>query len=404
MKTFINLALDARRPKQDGTCPVVLRITHYGKVSPITTGIYVTEKDWDIKARTIKTSYRGTESVARLNNFLQKKKSEAIDLITKLDERKTLDTLSVFEIKELIERTSESGSFLDFGETLAKEFIDANRLGNARSYRGTLSVVKKFNKGRDISFRDITYSFLTKFEQDHIKKGNALNGLAVYMRTIRAIYNEAIKRKFVEQELYPFKSYTIKTTKTRKRAISMDAIRRIQGLHLECKHPLFNASNYFLSSFYLFGISFTDLAHLKVSNIIDGRIQYDRQKTDKPYNIKVIPEVQAIFDIYLPGKGKDDYIFPIIHRTIEQEIYVEIQDARKRFNKKLKKLAELCKIEENLTSYVSRHSFATRAKNLGVPIASISDMLGHSDTKTTEVYLDTLPSDIIDDLHEKIIR
>jgi site-specific recombinase XerD len=404
MKTFIVLSLDTRRPKKDGTCPILLRISHYGKIAAITTGIYIKDTDWDDSARSIKSSYKGTESVTRLNNFLQKKKAEAIDIVTKLDERKVLDTLTAVQVKELIERKSESGSFLEFGESLAKEFAEANRLGNARSYRGTLSILKKFNRGRDVSFRDLTYSLLTKLEYDHIKKGNTLNGLAVYMRTIRAIYNEAIKRGLVEQELYPFKAYTIKTTKTRKRAISMDAIKRIQNKHIESKHPLFHARNYFLASFYLFGISFTDLAHLKVSNIIDGRIQYDRQKTDKPYNIKIVPEVQAIFDHYLPGKDKDDYIFPIIHRIVAEETYVEIQDARKRFNKKLKKLADLCEIQENLTSYVSRHSFATRAKNLGVPIASISDMLGHSSTSTTEVYLDTLPSDIIDDFHEKIIR
>jgi site-specific recombinase XerD len=70
----------------------------------------------------------------------------------------------------------------------------------------------------------------------------------------------------------------------------------------------------------------------------------------------------------------------------------------------LKKIATLCEISENLTSYVSRHSFATRAKNLGVPIATISDMLGHADTKTTEIYLDSLQSDLMDEFHEKVIK
>src|SRR5882757_9200119 len=110
MKTFIVLALDTRRAKADGTYPVLLRIIHHGKVSPITTGIYVKEKDWDEKERKIKSSYRGSESVTRLNNYLQKRKSEATDIITKLDERKTLDTLSVLEIKKLIDRKSDSNS------------------------------------------------------------------------------------------------------------------------------------------------------------------------------------------------------------------------------------------------------------------------------------------------------
>jgi site-specific recombinase XerD len=403
MKTFIVLSLDTRRPKKDSTCPILLRISHHGKVSAITTGIYVKEADWDDGARSIKSSYRGTESVTRLNNFLQKKKAEAIDLVTKLDERKTLDSLTVVQVKELIERKSESGSFLEFGELLAKECENVGRHGNVQAYRIVLKVLKNFTKGRDLSFRDINYAFLTRFEQWHMQKGNVINGLASYMRSIRAIYNEGIRRGQAEQDLYPFKTYTIKTAKTRKRAISMEAIKRIQALAFEPDHPFFNARNYFLSSFYLRGISFTDLAHLKVSDIVDGRIHYDRQKTDKPYDIVIIPAMQAIFDIYAAGKKKDDYIFPIITATASDKQYSQVNDARKRFNKKLKKIAGLCGIAENLTSYVSRHSFATQAKNLGVPIATISDMLGHADTKTTQVYLDSLPSDIMDDFHKKVI-
>ena len=140
-----------------------------------------------------------------------------------------------------------------------------------------------------------------------------------------------------------------------------------------------------------------------MSDIIDGRIQYDRQKTDKPYNIVIIPAMQTILDIYTVGKAKDDFVFPIITATETDKQYTQVNDARKRYNKKLKKIAELCGISEKITSYVSRHSFATQAKNLGVPIATISDMLGHSDTKTTQVYLDSLPSNIMDDFHKKII-
>jgi site-specific recombinase XerD len=91
-------------------------------------------------------------------------------------------------------------------------------------------------------------------------------------------------------------------------------------------------------------------------------------------------------------------------RTEVAGIYKDIEWSRKRYSKKLKLLAALCGIEENLTSYISRHSFATKAKNLGVPIATISDMLGHKNVKTTEVYLDTLPSDILDEFHELIIK
>jgi integrase/recombinase XerD len=404
MRTFIVLALDTRRAKADGTYPVLLRIIHYEKPAAITTGVYLKEQDWDEKARCIKSTYKGTDSVTRLNNYLQKKKSEAIDIITKLDEKKTLDTLTVGQIKDMILRKSDLDSFFKYADSIVKSMREANQIGNARTYDFSLGVLKAYVKNKDLSFRDINYNFLLKFELEHLKKGNTLNSLSVYLRTIRAVFNKAIKSGIIGQDLYPFKTYEIKSTRTRKRAISVAAIKKVEGLDFGPKHTLYHARNYFLMSYYLMGMSFTDLARLKLSDMIDGRIQYDRQKTDKPYNIEIPPPAQVILDIYTDGKPKDAYILPVITATTPEKQYNQVLDARKRFNRKLKKIAELCGIGENLTSYVSRHSFATRANNLGVPLGVISDMLGHSDTRTTQIYLDSLPSDVIDGFHKKVLE
>ena len=404
MKTFIVLALDTRKPKPDGTCSILLRIIHHRASSQITLGKYVKETDWDESARCIKSSYKGTESVTRLNNWLQKKKAEATDLITKLDEQKTLDTYTVYQIRDLIEKKRDTASFFAYGDSLVKEMIGTNRIGNATSYRGIIGILRNFNKGRDLSFQEVNLAFLQRLEYEHLKKGNTYNGLAVYMRTIRAIYNKAIKAGLVEQELYPFKNYSIKTNKTRKRAIRVEAIKSIQKLEIVPDSALYHARNYFLLSFYLRGMPYADLAHLKITNLVGGRVYYDRQKTGKPYDIKIRPEIQQILDIYIQGKSEEDFIFPIIKRETLEEQYKDIAWARKRYNKCLKDIAKLCGIAENLTSYVSRHSFATQAKNLGIPIASISDMMGHESIKTTQVYLDTLPSDLLDEYHAQIIK
>jgi integrase/recombinase XerD len=404
MKTNIILALDNRRPKADGTHAILLRIVHHRIPSQVTTGIYIKPKDWDEKKRIVLPSYKGTETVARLNNLLQKKKTEAMDIILKLDEKKKLDALTVLQIKELIEKKTDRSSFFSYTERLISEMEEANRIGNARLYKFTLSVLKTFRGQKDLLFEDINLAFLTKFETAHLKKGKSYNGLSVYLRTIRAIFNSAIKAGLVDRESYPFVNYEIKSTKTRKRAISLEAIQRIEKLVLLDTHPLYHARNYFLVSFYLRGMSFADLAQLKVGDIIDGRVNYQRRKTDKPYSVKIIDEVRQILNIYIKDKPKEAYIFPIIDRITPQEQYKDIEWARKRFNNKLKDIAGLCNIDEILTSYVSRHSFATRAKNLGIPIANISDMLGHGDIKTTEIYLDSLPTALLDEDHEKVVR
>lgn len=99
-----------------------------------------------------------------------------------------------------------------------------------------------------------------------------------------------------------------------------------------------------------------------------------------------------------------DFILPIIRTSYESEQYKKIIDARKRENKKLKLIAEMCDFEENLTSYVSRHSFASLAKNNDIPVTAISEMLGHTSIKTTQIYLDNLHSDKLDDYSEKISK
>ncbi len=404
MKTFITLSLDTRRSRTDGTYPIVLRISHHQKVAQINTGFFIKEADWNTEARCIKPSYKGTESVTRLNNQLQKKKSLAIDAIAKLDERKLLDTFSVTQLKQHLEKKPERASFFAYAQTLIDEMKEANRIGNAKYYAEVVATVRKFNGGRDMTFLEVNLEFLKRLEIEHLKKGKSYNGLAAKLRAIRAIYNKAIKAKIVDKELYPFAEYTITTVKTRKRAISPAAIRKIEEKLLEPSHNLYNARNYFLASLYLCGMSFTDLAHLKLSNIIDDRIKYERQKTGTQYDIKITEPLKAILAYYTAGKTKNDFIFPIIRSEVLEEQYKQVEWARRRFNKKLKKLATECGIQENLTSYVSRHSFATIAKNIGIDTAAISDMLGHGNIKTTQVYLDSLSSNTLDDLHEKILK
>ena len=114
--------------------------------------------------------------------------------------------------------------------------------------------------------------------------------------------------------------------------------------------------------------------------------------------------LNQIISYYINKTPESKYIFPIIKRESSLSQDKDIQWARKRYNKKLKDLAKHCGIETSLTSYVSRHSFATQAMLQQVPLNAISTMLGHSSLKTTEVYLKSLPSNILDDYNAKIMQ
>lgn len=402
MNTSIVLALDTRRAKTDGTYPLLMRIIHHGKPSPITLGIYLKEEDWDAEAKKIKSTFKGSESVTRLNNFLQKKKTAATDIILKLDEQGILDSLTVYEVKDLVERKRNRESFLQFGEDLRLELIKVKQIGNARTYKFCLSVLRRFMGGKDVAFSDLTYDMLKKFEIAHYAKGNKVNGLSTYMRTWRAIFNEGIRRGLVSQDLYPFKLYKIASEDTQKLAIERNFLTEMAKLELKHASGLFHARNYFLISFFTRGTSFFDMALLRVENVKGGRMRYKRQKTGKEYDVKITEEIEPIIQYYTDGKKEGDYLFPIVTEEDPEAQYKEIEWARKRYNDNLRELADRIGLEEDLTSRVSRHTFATLAVELGVEIMAIKEMLGHGSVKTTEIYVRGLRNAKLDSIHERI--
>lgn len=422
MSANVILALDTRRKKNDGTYPVIIRLSFNRQTLPLSTGYSIPEKDWDDKKREIKTSYKGVSSVTRLNNELHAQKKAASDIILKLQEADKLDGMSLAEIKARIVQQSASASFIQYADEQIEALNEARRFGTARWYACTVSVLKDFvngkkhentgkpklngkedYKGKDIKFQDITYKFLTRFETEHYKNGNTANGLSFYMRAIRAIYNKAMKAGLVEKEAYPFNDYKIKAEPTAKRALDWELLKTIITLELDPAHDCFYARNYFVASYMMYGMNFSDMAYLEKSDITNGRIQYRRRKTGKLYDIKIAPALDKILSYYIEQSPDTPYVFPIITKDIPYEQDKGIQWARKRYNKKLKALATLCNIKQNLTTYVSRHSFATQAMLQDVPLNAISSMLGHSSLKTTETYLKSLPSNILDDFNDKIL-
>lgn len=342
--------------------------------------------------------------MTRLNNILASKKKEANDILLKLHEDDVLDGMNLVDIKNKIANKNATNSFYVFGNYLVEELKKAKRIGTAESTRGVLNVLRTFTKGKDLRFQDITYRFLTSLETDHYSKGNTPNGLAVYMRTIRSMYNKAIKAGLVEKDKYPFEQYKIKTVPTEKRALEWEMLQRIILLELEQGHKWFHARNYFVTSYMMYGMNYTDMAHLEKEHITDGRIKYRRRKTSKLYDIKITPALDKILSYYLSLEAESQFVFPIIKRDMTIAIEKDIKHSRKCYNKKLKEIAKQCEIEQNLTSYVRRHSFATQAMMKDVPINTISSMLGHSSLKQTQIYLKSLPNNILDDYNDRIIQ
>jgi len=394
--TTVSIVL-RQHEKPDKTRSLNLRITHNRKIAYIALNTFVSEDEWLPKEQEIHKKCKRYENISRVNDYLLRQKLQAKSKINDLYDAGNAEYLSVTDIKKAILDQGEVHSFETFTKQIIKEMKAANRHGNASIYETTMNFVIKNNDGKDLMFQKINYQYLKQLETTHLAAGNAINSLSVYMRTLRAIFNRAIKENIAKKDWYPFDKYSIKNTKTKKRAISKEDIKKIEDYNPEDGSQRFHARNYFLFSFYMIGLNFADIAFIKPSNIINGRLEYTRKKTNKNYSLALFDKPQKILDHYKKGKKKDEYIFPIIKREDPEWIRKDIKNGLKTFNKYLRKIADELEIEGEMSSYVARHSWATIGKFLNVPIQVISEGLGHDSIQTTQIYLDSFDKNVIDD-------
>ena len=362
----------------------------------------VHKEHWDTENFQITKECKKYSNLVRINNSLTKKRLEAADMIEKLTASGELQNLTIADLKARILNQTEKVTFREFNQKIVDELKVAKKLGNAGCYEQAQRFLDKHTNSKELTFDDINYKLLKSLESKHLSKENSLNSLSFYLRTIRAVYNRAIKEGLASRDAYPFANYSIRETKTVKRAIRKSDIDSIRDIKLEKDSTLWHARNLFMFSFYNIGMNFADMALLKKSNLIDDRMVYARAKTGKNYSVKLTQPAKDILALYLKDQKKDDFIFPIIKRKELELQLKDLQNERKNYNNYLKKIAKKLKIEANLTFYVARHSWATIAKDLNVPISVISEGLGHEDIKTTQIYLDSFDADVIDKANQMI--
>ena len=167
------------------------------------------------------------------------------------------------------------------------------------------------------------------------------------------------------------------------------------------------ARDIFLFSYFSAGINYKDIATLCYSDLVDGRIYYRRHKTGKEMNCRLMPQAQEIIEKYSRDEAKeDDYIFPILDRTLhhfEQQIFNRLHKVLIHINRELKAWSKQIGLRTPLTTYVARHTYATVLKRSGVNIAIISESLGHSDLSTTQIYLDSFENSQIDEAMKHLL-
>lgn len=393
------LLLNTSRMKNDGTFPIITRITFNRKIVKIPTGHCVPQKDWDEKKQQVKSSSKVSNSITRLNHVLKSHESRIYDEVSKLELEDRLNGLNPKELKQILLSTPSDNKVgvYEHIDLLIEEKLAARKNSSALAYRGVKRKLYALMGDKLHRYDQIDYSLLKKLETKHLADGGGMGGFGVYMRTLRAIYNRAIKDNLVSTERYPFNDYKIKSVDTQRRALSEADFLKFKNLDLQS--PLLQAQEYFMASFYMRGMNYIDLAYLKTSNIEGDfdRVRYRRNKTGKYFSIKISDPLKTILKKYVSSLAKEDYIFPILSlQTPVEKHHETIKNKRKRLNQKLRKIAAIHGFEP-FTIYAARHTYATMGKRKGVPTAVIQESLGHKTEAITQAYLSSFDNSVVDE-------
>lgn len=307
---------------------------------------------------------------------------------------------SVTDITSRFHAPDKRVSVIDFMTGHIQFLLECNRLGTAKNYRTAMECLNHYLGGRTLSFAEITTRFTEQYNEYLQRRGLVMNSISFHMRILRAVYNKAA-RKGLAEPCNPFRNVYTGVDKTPKRAVDKDVISRLIGLDLSRSAPLALARDIFLFSLYTRGMSFVDIAFLKHENIRDGAICYSRRKTKQPLCIRIEPCIQQIIDRYA-GRSSI-YILPILKSRELVAAYSQYRVQMAYYNRLLKRLSRLLGLQQGLSFYAARHSWATLARDCNVPVSVISAGMGHTSERTTQIYLQLLENSLIDNANRQIL-
>ena len=410
MNTTIEAVLYTSKKLSNGLHPLMLRLTKNRKRKYISLHISLSPEHWDTEKCKPKRNCPNRGQIERLiRTKIEELQSQVMEFKTS-DKEYTLHTL--------IDKSSKQASKVTVGEyldTYIDTLLRAGRIGNADTFIHLRTALTKCFGSLDFYFSDIDVAWLKRLESwfrltAHLSE----NSIGIRFRSLRALYNQAIEEGIAKRTNYPFDAFKVSQFKesTAKRALTKEQIRQIMELDVRAlsKYPkpfMQLSKDLFLFSYLGCGINLTDMLHLRYRDIFDGRVTYHRQKTGKLISFHLQPlAVDILRRYYQEAHIPDDYIFPVlkckVHITATQQ-YGRVKRVTRLINRYLKVIGEHLNLPIPLTTYVARHSYATVLKRSGVSTSIISESLGHSSEKITQIYLDSFENSQIDEAMKHLL-
>ncbi|MEX2411191.1 MAG: site-specific integrase, partial [Candidatus Paceibacterota bacterium] len=228
-----------------------------------------------------------------------------------------------------------------------------------------------------------------------------------YLETLRTVYRKASNEGVTDQLTNPFQNFKIQRGQVKKDRLTEEEIQAIIELKLEEGSLIWHVRNSFLFSFYCAGIRASDILQLKWKNIIDGRLVYKMQKTNRPHTMKLHDKAKAILDYYGP-RDPENFVFSYLDNNVDYSdpefAFNQLNSKTVLLNKYLGKIAKMSEIEKRVTTHTARHSFADIARQKTDNLYNLSKTLGHSSIKITEAYLASFDEKAVDDTLDEVFK
>jgi site-specific recombinase XerD len=377
----ISFLIRKNRSNKRGDAPIYMRVSVDQERVEIATGRYINPKNWNSKQNKALPRKKGG---IQINQFLDALKNRIYDHHTEMV--KNGEHINAKKLKaRLLGIDEDRKTLLEVFEYHNKQITELIGITYApatiQRYNTTLDHIKSFLQHqynlKDIALHRIKYSFIIDLEHyfKTVRKCNN-NTTYKYLKNFKKVINIAIKNEWLNKD--PFAKYKSTLVEVKREFLNKEELQKLQDLKLSIPRLDF-VRDIFLFSCYS-GLTYVDVTNLTMDNIrrgIDGNfwIITQRKKTKVPSNVPLLPIPEQLIEKYKlsPGKKSENNIFPNL--------------SNQKLNAYLKELADLASIDKNLTFHMARHTFATTITLAnGVPIESISSMLGHKNIRTTQIY------------------
>ena len=375
---------------------IYIQIIHNRVVRQLNTDYRIFASEWDEKSETVTANGDRANIVNAIKERLTWDLARLKKVISQLETEQSRYTAD--DVITGYHKLTKEVSLFSFWHNVIAQLKQLGKIRTSETYTATLNSFMVFREEQDVPLDGISSDMMLLYEAHLKARGVRMNTISFYMRIFRAVYNRAVEKGLTAQN-YPFRHVYTGVDKTVKRAIPIKDIKALKEVDLSMKPSLDFARDMFMFSFYTRGMSFVDMAYLRKTDLQNGILTYRRRKTGQELSIKWEKCMAEIIAKY--PENKTGFLLPIIKEQGNER--KQYDNALHLVNYHLKELSERLKLQRPLTMYVARHSWASAAKAKNVPLSVISEGMGHDSEATTQIYLASLETSVVDKANKMIL-